>query len=267
MAGNRAGKKAHRGNENPPSPAMKTKGQDGGIDGLQLHENVGSAIASLLQHENVRSAIASLQLHENVGSAIASLLQHENVGSAIASLLQHENVGSAIASLQLHENVGSAIASLQQHDADIMKSIVAAVTEAVLSQLTGNSDFVTNIMEAISKCGPILNRVNQAVYESVSIDIAETTTQTTDAAREIGILYNYISDHFPVFNFYSMERSKREKYMTVYPRHTGGAVLLRFLVKTAITVVTPPVVFHSFPLPVTHVFFFAAWRPGGTTAV
>ena len=30
-----------------------------------------------------------------------------------------------------------------------------------------------------------------------------------------------------------------------------------FLVKTAITVVTPPVVFHSFPLPVTHVFFLA----------
>ena len=51
MAGNRAGKKAHRGNENPPSPAMKTKGQDGGSDGLQLHENVRSAIASLLQHD------------------------------------------------------------------------------------------------------------------------------------------------------------------------------------------------------------------------
>ena len=27
---------------------------------------------------------------------------------------------------------------------------------------------------------------------------------------------------------------------------------LRFLIKTAITVVTPPVVFNSFPLPVTH---------------
>ena len=33
-----------------------------------------------------------------------------------------------------------------------------------------------------------------------------------------GILYNDISDHFPVFNFYSMERSKREKYTTVYRR-------------------------------------------------
>ena len=27
---------------------------------------------------------------------------------------------------------------------------------------------------------------------------------------------------------------------------------LRFLIKTAITVVTPPVIFNSFPLPVTH---------------
>ena len=32
---------------------------------------------------------------------------------------------------------------------------------------------------------------------------------------------------------------------------------LRFLVKTAITAVTAPVVVHSFPLLVTHVFFFA----------
>ena len=36
------------------------------------------------------------------------------------------------------------------------------------------------------------------------------------------------------------------------PRHTGGAVPLRLFIKTAITVVTPPVVFNSFPLPVTH---------------
>ena len=33
--------------------------------------------------------------------------------------------------------------------------------------------------------------------------------------------------------------------------------MLDFLIKIAITVVTPPVVFHTFPLPVTHVFFFA----------
>ena len=84
----------------------------------------------------------------------------------------------------LYENVRikSAMASLLEHEADIMKSIVAAVTEAVLSQLTGNSDFVNNIKEA-SKCGPILDRVKQEVYKSVSIDIAQTTAQTTDVAR------------------------------------------------------------------------------------
>ena len=118
MAGNRAGKKTNRGNGNPPSPATKGKSQDGGIDGL-------------------------------------------------------------------HENVRSAIASLLQHDADIMKSIVAAVTEAVLSHLTGNSDFVNNIMEAMTKYGPILDRVKQEVYESVASDIAQTTAQTTNAAREL----------------------------------------------------------------------------------
>ena len=39
---------------------------------------------------------------------------------------------------------------------------------------------------------------------------------------------------------------------------------VRFLVQTAITVVIPPVVFHSFPLPVTH---FSSSRCGGTTAL
>ena len=37
--------------------------------------------------------------------------------------------------------------------------------------------------------------------------------------------------------------------------------------KTAITEVTPPVVFHSFPLSVTRVFFFAVrWNHSGVTA-
>ncbi len=31
-----------------------------------------------------------------------------------------------------------------------------------------------------------------------------------------GILFKDISDHFPVFNFYSMERNKRGKYTTVH---------------------------------------------------
>ena len=37
-----------------------------------------------------------------------------------------------------------------------------------------------------------------------------------------GILYNNISDHFPDFNFYSMEISKREKYTTVYRRKASS---------------------------------------------
>ena len=85
----------------------------------------------------------------------------------------------------LHENVRNAISSLLQNDADIMKAIVAAVTEAVLSELTGNTVFVSNMVEAITKCGPILDRVKQDVFESVSIDVAQTTGQTTDAAREL----------------------------------------------------------------------------------
>ena len=58
----------------------------------------------------------------------------------------------------LHENVRNAISSLLQNDADIMKAIVAAVTEAVLSEQTGNPVFVSNMVEAITKCGPIAAR-------------------------------------------------------------------------------------------------------------
>ena len=62
-----------------------------------------------------------------------------------------------------------------------MKSTVAAVTEAVFPQLTGSSDFVNNIMEAMTKRGTILDRIKQEVYESCSIDIA----QTSDVARDL----------------------------------------------------------------------------------
>ena len=37
----------------------------------------------------------------------------------------------------------------------------------------------------MTKCGPILDRVKQEVFKSVSIDIAQTTAQMTDAAREL----------------------------------------------------------------------------------
>ena len=40
-------------------------------------------------------------------------------------------------------------------------------------------------METMTKCGPILDRVKQEVYESVSIDIDQTTVQTTDSTLDL----------------------------------------------------------------------------------
>ena len=45
------------------------------------------------------------------------------------------------------------------------------------------------------------------------------------------ILYNDISDHFPVFNFYSMERSKREKYTTVYRQKASSENINKLNIK------------------------------------
>ena len=46
-----------------------------------------------------------------------------------------------------------------------------------------------------------------------------------------GILYNDISDHFPVFNLYSMERSKREKFTTVYRRKASSENMNKLNIK------------------------------------
>ena len=56
-----------------------------------------------------------------------------------------------------------------------------------------------------------------------------------------------------VIRAFNTTSKTREKLGCLYTRHTGGAVPLRILVKTAITVVvTPPIVFHSFRHPSHH---------------
>ena len=55
----------------------------------------------------------------------------------------------------------------------------------------------------------------------------------------------------------------------LYPRHSGGAVPLRFLVESAITVVTPQLLLKVSPYPSHMCFFFAVLLPnqGRITAV
>ena len=50
---------------------------------------------------------------------------------------------------------------------------------------------------------------------------------------------------------HSQFRELAVQSLSLIPPHTGSAVPLRFLVKTAITAVTPPVSFHSFS-PTRH---------------
>ena len=83
-------------------------------------------------------------------------------------------------------------------------------------------------------------------------EYVKSTDSTTSVHRVLHTSFNFWSSAVVVVSM-----------AYLYSRHTGGAVPLRFLVKTVITVVTPPVVFHSFPLLVTH---FSSSRCGGTTA-
>ena len=64
---------------------------------------------------------------------------------------------------------------------------------------------------------PTISRPTRVTQQTATL-IDNIITNMHEYPVKSGILYNDISDHFPVFNFYSMERSKREKYTTVHRR-------------------------------------------------
>ena len=68
---------------------------------------------------------------------------------------------------------------------------------------------------------PTISRPTRVVQQTATL-IDNIITNMHGYPVTSGILYNDISDHFPVFNFYSMERSKRENYTTVYRRKASS---------------------------------------------
>ena len=64
---------------------------------------------------------------------------------------------------------------------------------------------------------PTISRPTRVTQQTATL-IYNIITNMQEYPVTSGILFNDISDHFPVFNFYSMERNKREKYTTVYRR-------------------------------------------------
>ena len=62
---------------------------------------------------------------------------------------------------------------------------------------------------------PTMSRPTKVTQQTATL-IDTIITNMYEYPVTSGILYNDISDHFPVFNFYSMERSKLEKYTTVH---------------------------------------------------
>ena len=68
---------------------------------------------------------------------------------------------------------------------------------------------------------PTISRPTRVTQQTATL-IDNIITNMHEYPVKSGILYNDISDHFPVFNIYSMERSKREKYTTVYRRKASS---------------------------------------------
>ena len=64
---------------------------------------------------------------------------------------------------------------------------------------------------------PTISRPTRVTQQTATL-IYTIITNMHEYPVTSGILFNDISDHFPVFNFYSMEINKREKYTTVYRR-------------------------------------------------
>ena len=77
---------------------------------------------------------------------------------------------------------------------------------------------------------PTISRPTRVTQQTATL-IDNIITNMHEYPVTSGILYNDISDHFPVFNFYSMERSKREKYTTVYRRKASSENINKLNIK------------------------------------
>ena len=77
---------------------------------------------------------------------------------------------------------------------------------------------------------PTISRPTRVTQQTATL-IDNIITNMHEYPVTSGILYNDISDHFPVFNFYSMERSKREKYTTVYRRKASSENIKKLNIK------------------------------------
>ena len=77
---------------------------------------------------------------------------------------------------------------------------------------------------------PTISRPTIVTQQTATL-IDTTITNMHEYPVTSGMLYNDISDHFPVFNFYSMERSKREKYTTVYRQKASSENINKLNIK------------------------------------
>ena len=131
--------------------------------------------------------------------------------------------------------------SLAMNHTEILQSLVHLNNVIVLSMRT---------LRRLLKSAALYRRKEYSDILDVSIYLMELLRNSNKSHGYKFVHLNFIQKGFVI----------RQETVRLYPRHTGGAVALWFLVKSAITVVTLPVVFHSFPLPVTRVFLFAVRR-------
>ena len=71
---------------------------------------------------------------------------------------------------------------------------------------------------------PTISRPKRVTQQTATV-IDNIITNMHEYPVTSVIFYNDISCHFPVFDFYSMERSKQEKYTTVYRRKTCSEMI------------------------------------------
>ena len=77
---------------------------------------------------------------------------------------------------------------------------------------------------------PTISRPTRVTQQTATL-IDNIITTMHEYPVTSGILYNDISDHFPVFNCYSMARSKRETYTTVYRRKASSENINKLNIK------------------------------------
>ena len=100
----------------------------------------------------------------------------ESTGSAAATTLDLQN-----------GDVRAAVFGLLKNDADIMKTIIDAVSQAIVRKLLDTQSFMTSLAKNVTESG-VLAEVKEEIYQSCVLDNSQTNDELRRLEKRVGEL-------------------------------------------------------------------------------